>query len=307
MLTIGLVSLSKPVNQFGFMRALLVLALLSTLTLAGCANDPDDPEPTSSTSSSSASFTATSTTATSSSTTTTTAAPSPKNEAPVATLAANVTSGLAPLQVRFTLGGSDAEGGALTYSFVLGDGSAPKTGTLPAAVNHTFTTVGNYTARLTVSDGKLSNDASVTIAALAGPGIPPPVTFNGTASDICAVPNPVTFEKVCLGDGPIEHNFTVPVAVQKIAVLLTWAFPASAVADLDFAVLDQDGVEVGSSGCSNFDPVPAQEIPEWGCNNGYLEQTEVTGIALDATATWKVVVSPFVAPMVPYTLTITYS
>jgi glucose/arabinose dehydrogenase/PKD repeat protein len=72
------------------------------------------------------------------------------NQAPVVSAAANPTAGPAPLAVDFSsAGSSDPEGQPLTYSWTFGDG-----GTSSAAnPAHTYTQAGQYTARLSVSDG----------------------------------------------------------------------------------------------------------------------------------------------------------
>lgn len=78
----------------------------------------------------------------------------PINRAPVANLTADLTNGTAPLNVTFTLSGSDADGDNLTWSFDAGDGNTTANGTsLPATVNVTYAAVGNHSATLTVSDG----------------------------------------------------------------------------------------------------------------------------------------------------------
>jgi glucose/arabinose dehydrogenase len=72
------------------------------------------------------------------------------NQAPVVSVSANPTAGPAPLAVDFSSAGSlDPEGQPLTYSWTFGDG-----GTSSAAnPSHTYTQAGQYTARLSVSDG----------------------------------------------------------------------------------------------------------------------------------------------------------
>ena len=83
------------------------------------------------------------------------------NAAPTATLEASASNGTAPLNVTFTLGGSDPDGDNLTWSLTVGndtwDGDV-----LPATINATLE-AGNHTATLTVSDGDLTGDTSVTI------------------------------------------------------------------------------------------------------------------------------------------------
>jgi PKD repeat protein len=76
------------------------------------------------------------------------------NQPPVVNVSASPLSGKAPLAVIFSSSGtSDPEGAALTYSWNFGDGSANSSSANPS---HTYTANGNYTARLTVSDGQNS-------------------------------------------------------------------------------------------------------------------------------------------------------
>jgi PKD repeat protein len=73
------------------------------------------------------------------------------NRSPVAAASGNPTSGIAPLTVQFSsAGSSDPDGDPLTYSWAFGDNT---TGS-GAGPSHQYTTAGNYTAVLTVSDGR---------------------------------------------------------------------------------------------------------------------------------------------------------
>ncbi len=76
------------------------------------------------------------------------------NQAPVALSSATPLSGPAPLQVSFSsAGSSDPESAPLTYAWDLGDGTLSS----EADPVHTYTAVGTYTVRLTVSDGEASS------------------------------------------------------------------------------------------------------------------------------------------------------
>ncbi len=72
------------------------------------------------------------------------------NQAPIAVGSANPTAGPAPLAVSFSsAGSSDPEGQTLSYAWTFGDG-----GTSTAAnPSHTYDQPGQYSARLSVSDG----------------------------------------------------------------------------------------------------------------------------------------------------------
>ncbi len=81
--------------------------------------------------------------------------PPAQNAPPTAHVNASVVLGAAPLNVTFTLDGSDADGDDLAWEFDAdGDGDAAHDGTtLPANVNVTYETPGVYNATLAVSDG----------------------------------------------------------------------------------------------------------------------------------------------------------
>jgi PKD repeat protein len=93
------------------------------------------------------------------------------NQAPVAVASATPTKGPGPLTVNFSSNGSlDPEGQPLSYFWTFGD-NATSTGVNPA---HTYTQNGQYTVRLSVSDG-----VNTTLAAplLISVGNPPTVTI----------------------------------------------------------------------------------------------------------------------------------
>jgi PKD repeat protein len=84
----------------------------------------------------------------------------PVNAPPVASATATPSSGIAPLAVAFDGSGShDSDGTIASYAWVFGDGT---TGT-GAKPSHTYTAVGSYTAKLTVTDDKGAT-ASTTVA-----------------------------------------------------------------------------------------------------------------------------------------------
>jgi PKD repeat protein len=93
------------------------------------------------------------------------APPPPQNQSPqIQTAKADPTIGFAPLPVSFTAAATDPDAGdTLTYSWDFGDGSPASTEQNPT---HTYAQAGDYTAKLTVSDGKAAATRSVQVTAL---------------------------------------------------------------------------------------------------------------------------------------------
>lgn len=117
--------------------------------------------------------------------------PPPVNHAPVADASGSPLSGYAPLDVELSAAGStDSDGDNLTYSWVFGDG-ASGTG---ASVNHTYTTPGEYTATVVVSDGELTSTATVAINVLTESGNTPPVADLTSSTSTGQAPLQVTFD-----------------------------------------------------------------------------------------------------------------
>jgi glucose/arabinose dehydrogenase len=90
------------------------------------------------------------------------------DQPPVASASADVTSGPAPLTVRFSsAGSSDPEGRALTYLWDFGDGS-----TSPEAnPAHVYSRTGPYQVRLSVSDGTTTTLADPIIINVGNPPV----------------------------------------------------------------------------------------------------------------------------------------
>jgi PKD repeat protein len=88
--------------------------------------------------------------------------PSVNGVPPVAIAAATPTSGTTPLVVTFSSAGShDPDGGSLSYDWNFGDGTAHSNAEDPS---HTYTSAGNYTATLTVTDASgISSQAQVNV------------------------------------------------------------------------------------------------------------------------------------------------
>ena len=103
------------------------------------------------------------------------------NNAPTASFTLDPSSGTAPLAISFDASASsDPDGDPLTYSWNFGDGDTAN----GQVVNHTYTTVGSFTAVLIVNDGNGGNDthsATVTVNGSGGNN-PPTASFILTPS-----------------------------------------------------------------------------------------------------------------------------
>jgi hypothetical protein len=185
----------------------------------------------------------------------------PANHAPTAQLNASVLTGAAPLLVNFTLGGSDLDNATLTWTLaflpaVLGNATATNAtsaaapvqlnGTgLPASVNHTFLQAGNQAVVLTVSDGKLQANATLTIVVLPG-GPSGPKQDDITLSDsVMCLPTIVVNGEISGG----SHTFTVNPGQRTMTLTLAYDETVG-VEDMDLAVTDATGAttESGESG-----------------------------------------------------------
>ncbi|MCI4350436.1 MAG: PKD domain-containing protein [Thermoplasmata archaeon] len=77
----------------------------------------------------------------------------------VPTISANLSAGVGPLSVEFTAGGSGGDG-QFNFSWNFGDRSAPASG---GVVDHVFTSPGNYTIQLTLTDLSRASTAQLTV------------------------------------------------------------------------------------------------------------------------------------------------
>jgi PKD repeat protein len=126
------------------------------------------------------------------------------NQPPNARIAANPTSGRAPLAVTFDGSGStDPDGDALTFRWSFGDGTEGSGATVP----HTYPSQGTFQAALTVDDGRGGrHTASVTIA-VAGGGVLPPycpaaLDFEAIRAQLNAQGKDLAFNKIGFHAGP---------------------------------------------------------------------------------------------------------
>ncbi len=95
--------------------------------------------------------------------------PGTANAPPTAVASATPVSGIAPLAVSFDgTKSSDSDGSISSYAWSFGDGGTAS----GATASHTYTALGNYTAKLTVTDNRgATASATVAIAATADPNV----------------------------------------------------------------------------------------------------------------------------------------
>jgi glucose/arabinose dehydrogenase len=97
------------------------------------------------------------------------------NHPPVAHATATPSQGDAPLTVQFSSAGTiDADGDPLTLSWDFGDGAS----STDPAPSHSYTSLGAYTAVLTVSDGRVPTPGIATVSLPIIVGVPPVVTIS---------------------------------------------------------------------------------------------------------------------------------
>jgi glucose/arabinose dehydrogenase/PKD repeat protein len=102
------------------------------------------------------------------------------NSPPTVVATATPTSGPPPLAVQFTgSGSSDPDGDALTFDWDFGDGTAHASVANPS---HDYTTQGDYTARLTVTDSQ-GNSSSKEVPISVTPNQAPSVAITAPADE----------------------------------------------------------------------------------------------------------------------------
>jgi len=111
------------------------------------------------------------------------------NQDPFAVISASPTSGTAPLTVQFDATSStDPDGDALTFAWNFGDG----TNGAGATVTHTFTSPGQYTVGLTVTDARGASSTDYQTIQVADAGETPTAVFSASPTS-GGTPLTVTF------------------------------------------------------------------------------------------------------------------
>jgi glucose/arabinose dehydrogenase len=113
------------------------------------------------------------------------------NGVPTAFMTANPTSGNAPLTVNFDgSGSSDPDGDALTWLWTFGDGQS--TSTTTPLTQHVYSSIGTFTASLTVRDARGATSAPVTATISVGNTAPVPTIQSPAAGSTFTVGQTIT-------------------------------------------------------------------------------------------------------------------
>ncbi len=120
------------------------------------------------------------------------------NKPPTASITASATEGTVPLKVAFAGSGTDPEGGELSFHWSFGDGDEGDGRT----VNHTFSSPGDYTVRLTVTDSAGKQGTSDVVIHAKGAQAPPlSISFEASPREGYA-PLDVAFSAIASGGSP---------------------------------------------------------------------------------------------------------
>jgi PKD repeat protein len=112
------------------------------------------------------------------------------NEAPTLDMTVTPTTGAAPLDVAVGLDATDPDGDDLTYRVDFGDGSVPVSGPLDSdPVTYTYSKVGTYLVRASVSDGRLTAVVTKRVDVV----LPEPLTANAGDDQIAVSGDELTF------------------------------------------------------------------------------------------------------------------
>ncbi|SNR17255.1 cellulase family glycosylhydrolase [Tenacibaculum jejuense] len=124
------------------------------------------------------------------------------NTAPVASVTANITTGVAPVTIQFDgSNSSDIDGDALTYSWDFNDGNSA----IGVTTSHEFTQAGEYNVVLTVSDGNLQDTATIIIS-VSSDTPPSGCEFNTPLNTALSSVNKTYNHVFVLGNGPDLSN-----------------------------------------------------------------------------------------------------
>ncbi|HSI79379.1 MAG TPA: ThuA domain-containing protein [Solirubrobacterales bacterium] len=145
--------------------------------------------------------------------------PGGNNPPVIDAMAADPTSGEAPLEVSFSVSASDPDGDGLSYEWDFGDGESSS----EEDPTHTYAGPGEYEAEVTVSDGELSVSDSVTVTVTEPPIGEPELTLRAKPRVVKVGPRKklakLRFLATNTGDAPTGPiNLCVKAPKRKLAL-----------------------------------------------------------------------------------------
>lgn len=205
--------------------------------------------------------------------------------APEASLSANVTEGDAPLNVTFTLEGSDPEDFPLEWMLDMGDGNTTYEGDeLPFEVVHSFLEAGNYTVVLNVTNGPHATAANVTIQVSTPdpPAIPQEasgewlvgVMFVGCFGDIVGVGFPEDLDGIAYASFEIDPSTIGQEYEASVVTDTAQDSPGFAFLDADWDVIEGGFMSTAATGTI---PSDAAYGVFWTCLGGLMTGSYSTG------------------------------
>ncbi len=140
---------------------------------------------------------------------------------PVATLSANRTQGLSPLNIRFQLDASDPDGSINTWTLdINNDGTHEHSGSgkPPTVINHLYESPGTYTARLSLTDMDGATDTDyLTITVAPPPNLTLTARFNYIPQTAIHINEPVMFYDTSNDTDGLIVNWTWEITSQNFS------------------------------------------------------------------------------------------
>ena len=176
----------------------------------------------------------------------------PSNLAPLPSLTANPSSSFGPIEVIFELGGTDTQDAIASYTLDFGDDSAQSGSNpvFPMTVRHSYSAVGDYTARLSLTDARRKNSAAPAEVLINIKPVPenvkPTAALSGTP---LSGHGPLTVQFNAAGssdsDGQIAEYRLSPgdgsVVIKSATAQMSYRYPRAGVFNATLDVLDNRG------------------------------------------------------------------
>lgn len=201
------------------------------------------------------------------------------NQPPTAGASATPTSGKAPLVVAFTGSGTDSDGTIASYAWSFGDGGTSNS----QNPSHTYSSPGNYTATLTVTDnGGATGSSTVGISVTVN--LPPTATASGTPTSGSAPLNVTFTGSGADSDGTIaSYAWTFGDGGTSSTQNPTHTYASAGSYTATLTVTDNNGA-TGSSGVGITVSAPTNPPPVANAGPDQINRDPGVTVVLDGTA-----------------------